>query len=275
MSLRPTLAADVPTMITMTAAQPTTASSCTKGATPASAYASAAASEAVAALRWIRPRSTPRTCSVHADPSHQRVLPRLSAYQPEGLSELPDLSTMNKCNPGQAATPCVFNNWGPSACRTPWSWSPSDALRDLVCGCAHRDRPGRHAGAECQHEHPAYTAEVLERVDDAGIPVVFVTGRPLRWMETLWPHIGKHGLAVVSNGAVTYDVHDREVVTTTGIEPALGLDLAAAINSAVPGSTSRSSPWTGSGRTRTSSTAIACQQGRGVAHLRTSGTGRR
>ena len=84
---------------------------------------------------------------------------------------------------------------------------------------------------------PPFTAEVLERVDDAGIPVVFVTGRPLRWMETLWPHIGKHGLAVVSNGAVTYNVHEREVVTTTGIEPALGLDLAAAISSAVPGST--------------------------------------
>ncbi len=84
---------------------------------------------------------------------------------------------------------------------------------------------------------PPYTAEVLERVDDAGIPVVFVTGRPLRWMETLWPHIGKHGLAVVSNGAVTYNVHEREVVTTTGIEPALGLDLASAISSAVPGST--------------------------------------
>ena len=66
---------------------------------------------------------------------------------------------------------------------------------------------------------------------------MFVTGRPLRWMETLWPHIGKHGLAVVSNGAVTYNVHEREVVTTTGIEPALGLDLAAAISSAVPGST--------------------------------------
>jgi Cof subfamily protein (haloacid dehalogenase superfamily) len=82
-----------------------------------------------------------------------------------------------------------------------------------------------------------YTAEVLERVDDAGIPVVFVTGRPLRWMETFWPHIGKHGLAVVSNGAVTYNVHEREVVTTTGIEPALGLELAAAIMSAVPGST--------------------------------------
>ena len=82
---------------------------------------------------------------------------------------------------------------------------------------------------------PPYTAEVLEQVDDAGIPVVFVTGRPLRWMETLWPHIGKHGLAVVSNGAVTYNVHERAVVTTTGIEPVLGLELAAVIRNAVPG----------------------------------------
>ena len=119
---------------------------------------------------------------------------------------------------------------------------------------------------------PPYTAEVLKRVDDAGIPVVFVTGRPLRWMETFWPHIGKHGLAVVSNGAVTYDVHEREVVTTTGIEPALGLEIAAAISAQSRGRRSRSSAWTGSVRTRTSSSAIACQQDRGVAHSRRSGT---
>ncbi len=81
-----------------------------------------------------------------------------------------------------------------------------------------------------------FTAEVLKRVDEAGIPVVFVTGRPLRWMEAFWPHIGEHGLAVVSNGAITYDVHNREVVTTTGIEPTVGLEIAAAITAAVPGS---------------------------------------
>lgn len=82
-----------------------------------------------------------------------------------------------------------------------------------------------------------YTAEVLKRVDDAGIPVVFVTARPLRWMDPFWPHVGKHGLAVVSNGAITYDVHKREAITTTGIDPALGLEIAAAITAAVPGST--------------------------------------
>lgn len=82
-----------------------------------------------------------------------------------------------------------------------------------------------------------YTAAVLKRVDDAGIPAVFVTARPVRWMDPFWPHVGKHGLAIVSNGAITYDVHEREVITIAGIEPVLGLDIAAAITAAVPGST--------------------------------------
>lgn len=51
-----------------------------------------------------------------------------------------------------------------------------------------------------------YTADVLRWVDDVGIPVVIVTARPLRWMDSFWPHVGKYGLAVVSNAAITYDV---------------------------------------------------------------------
>ena len=35
-----------------------------------------------------------------------------------------------------------------------------------------------------------YTAEVLARVEAAGIPVVFVTGRPLRWTEEVFEHSG-------------------------------------------------------------------------------------
>ena len=56
---------------------------------------------------------------------------------------------------------------------------------------------------------------MLQQVDEAGIPVVFVTGRPLRWMEPFWPHIGQHGLAVVSNGAITYDVMHLEALPLT------------------------------------------------------------
>jgi Cof subfamily protein (haloacid dehalogenase superfamily) len=84
-------------------------------------------------------------------------------------------------------------------------------------------------------ELPRYTAEVLKRVDAAGVPVVFVTGRPVRWTAPLWPHVGHHGLAIVSNGAITYDVHGCRTIRMAGIEPALGLRVTATIAGAVPG----------------------------------------
>jgi Cof subfamily protein (haloacid dehalogenase superfamily) len=83
----------------------------------------------------------------------------------------------------------------------------------------------------------AYTADVLARLDRRGVPVVFVTARPLRWMEPLWPSVGRHGLAVVSNGAIVYDVHARAVRELTGIEPVVGGELVRAIAAAVPGAT--------------------------------------
>lgn len=81
------------------------------------------------------------------------------------------------------------------------------------------------------------SAAALARADRAGVPVVFVTARPLRWMERLWPHVGRHGRAIVSNGAVVYDVPSRSVVRLDGIEPGAGLDIAAAIRAEVPGAT--------------------------------------
>ncbi|WP_210410206.1 HAD family hydrolase [Nesterenkonia sp. NBAIMH1] len=79
-----------------------------------------------------------------------------------------------------------------------------------------------------------YTAEVLRRADAAGIHVVFVTGRPLRWMSEMWPHVGAHGKAVVSNGAILYDAHERRTLAVDGIEPGLGLELVEAITQAAP-----------------------------------------
>ncbi|MCC5947944.1 MAG: HAD family phosphatase [Nitriliruptoraceae bacterium] len=80
----------------------------------------------------------------------------------------------------------------------------------------------------------ARTAEALARADEAGVPVVFVTGRPLRWMEQLWPHVGRHGRAIVSNGAVVYDVPSRSAVRVAGLEPDAGLAIAGAIRTALP-----------------------------------------
>jgi hypothetical protein len=81
------------------------------------------------------------------------------------------------------------------------------------------------------------TAEVLGQLDGRGIPVVIVTARPLRWMDDLFPLVGAHGLAIVSNGAIVYDVPARRVRELTGIEPAAGLALAETIRAAVPEAT--------------------------------------
>ncbi len=83
----------------------------------------------------------------------------------------------------------------------------------------------------------AYTREVLTELDRRGIPVVFVTGRPLRWCYEVFDHVGSHGLAVVSNGALVWDVaHDR-VWLERPLDVGVVLDVAHRIREAIPGST--------------------------------------
>jgi Cof subfamily protein (haloacid dehalogenase superfamily) len=81
------------------------------------------------------------------------------------------------------------------------------------------------------------TREVLSALDDLGVPVVFTTGRPIRWMESLWDAVGGHGLAICSNGGIVYDVARREVRTSRTIPADVLLDVGEAIRAALPGST--------------------------------------
>src|SRR3954452_432770 len=82
----------------------------------------------------------------------------------------------------------------------------------------------------------ARTREVLDAVDRRGVTVVFVTGRPVRWMEPLWHHVGDHGLAICSNGGIVYDVPGRAVLEARTIEPEVGLRVAERIRTTLPGS---------------------------------------
>lgn len=82
----------------------------------------------------------------------------------------------------------------------------------------------------------AFTADVLARVEALGIPVVFVTGRPLRWTEEVFEHVGEHGLAVVSNGALVWDVARHRPHLVRPIDPDLGLAVCEVIREAIPGS---------------------------------------
>ena len=81
----------------------------------------------------------------------------------------------------------------------------------------------------------ARTRNVLKAVEDKGILVVFVTGRPIRWMDDLWGHVGGHGLAICSNGAVVYDVHTQAIAETRPIPVDVGMEVAEAIRQAIPG----------------------------------------
>lgn len=80
----------------------------------------------------------------------------------------------------------------------------------------------------------AYTADVLARVEAAGIPVVFVTGRPLRWTEEVFEHVGAHGLAIVSNGALVWDVARHRTWLERPIQPEVALGVAADLRAAIP-----------------------------------------
>lgn len=80
------------------------------------------------------------------------------------------------------------------------------------------------------------TRAALAAVEERGVTVVFVTGRPIRWMETLWHYVGDHGLAVLSNGGIVYDVPGRSVLKARTIPRAVGLEVAQVIRNRVPGS---------------------------------------
>ena len=81
-----------------------------------------------------------------------------------------------------------------------------------------------------------YTRDVLRELDRRGVPVVFVTGRPLRWAADVFEHVGAHGLAIVSNGGLVWDVANSSVHLERTIEPALGLDVCRELRTAIPGS---------------------------------------
>ncbi|GAA3078978.1 HAD family hydrolase [Streptosporangium carneum] len=56
------------------------------------------------------------------------------------------------------------------------------------------------------------TAAAFALVEGAGATLVFVTGRPPRWMHTVAGAVRHRGLAICANGALVYDLHTEQVV---------------------------------------------------------------
>ena len=81
----------------------------------------------------------------------------------------------------------------------------------------------------------ARTRAALSAVEALGVTVVFVTGRPIRWMEDLWHHVGDHGLAVCSNGGIVYDVPGHRVREERPVPVDVGLEVAHRLREGIPG----------------------------------------
>ncbi|MER7849703.1 HAD family hydrolase [Kitasatospora sp. NPDC096077] len=81
------------------------------------------------------------------------------------------------------------------------------------------------------------TAAALAAAEAAGVQVVFVTGRPPRWMQQLSPHIGGHGVAICSNGGAIVDVHrGGELIEYFPMATETALAVVETLRAKLPGS---------------------------------------
>lgn len=79
------------------------------------------------------------------------------------------------------------------------------------------------------------TVAALAAVEEAGSTLVFVTGRPPRWMHPVAEATGHHGLAICANGAVVYDLHAEVVVECRPLEIDVVREVAERLGDALPG----------------------------------------
>ncbi|WP_411734501.1 HAD family hydrolase [Paeniglutamicibacter sp.] len=81
------------------------------------------------------------------------------------------------------------------------------------------------------------TIEAFRRAREAGMHVVFVTGRPVRWLEPVRGAFGHLGAVICSNGAVLYDLETERLLRAETIEPDLLVEAKRIILRAEPGAT--------------------------------------
>ena len=74
----------------------------------------------------------------------------------------------------------------------------------------------------------------MQAAQEAGTYVVFVTGRPVRWLDVIQDLPGAHPTVIASNGAVLYDLGAGEVLDRICLEPASALEAVDRIRAVVP-----------------------------------------
>ncbi len=81
----------------------------------------------------------------------------------------------------------------------------------------------------------AENSAAVRAAQEAGIPVVFATGRPVRWLDVVKDLPGAHPVVIASNGAVLYDLGAGQLIDRVCIDPAVALTAVRQIRARVPG----------------------------------------
>jgi Cof subfamily protein (haloacid dehalogenase superfamily) len=77
-------------------------------------------------------------------------------------------------------------------------------------------------------------AEAVATAHSTGIPVLFATGRPVRWLDVIRDLPGAHPTVIASNGAALYDLGAGELVDRICIDPETALAAVRRIRTVVP-----------------------------------------
>ena len=80
-----------------------------------------------------------------------------------------------------------------------------------------------------------YTIDTFRRAREMDFPIIFVTGRPPRWIGPVAEATQHHGLAVCANGAIVVDLVTQRVVESDPIAPEIVDEIVTILRAEVPG----------------------------------------
>ena len=78
------------------------------------------------------------------------------------------------------------------------------------------------------------TLEAFAAAEEAGVDVVFVTGRPYRWLQPLREQLAYESVAICSNGAVIYDLGADRILASETVDPGVIPQLLARLRAELP-----------------------------------------
>ncbi|MEI2277611.1 HAD family hydrolase [Paenarthrobacter ilicis] len=78
------------------------------------------------------------------------------------------------------------------------------------------------------------TIRAFQACRDAGVELVFVTGRPPRWLYPLQEQLGHSGIVICSNGAVVWDLETERALQSTALDAAAVFEARRIIKSLRP-----------------------------------------